>query len=165
MTMLDAASAEALRAGFWPLYILALTAGTWSAVVSGRGCIARTVFALALGSAAMQTIVLFNGGVALEWWQHFVIDGAVFWMVTLPPRHYWQAVIASLIFAQLVFRALWAMVPDLGPVMWEASLIAGYGKCLVLLLWSGGARVETLLGRAARFATRLVPAALKGSVA
>jgi hypothetical protein len=126
---------------------------------------ARTVIALAIGSAAMQAIVTFNGGVALEWWQHFAIDFAVGWIVILPPQNYWQAIIGSLIFAQLVFRALWAMAPDLGPVMWEASLIAGYGKCLVLLFWSGGARVETLLGRAARLVTRLVPASVKGRVA
>lgn len=163
--MLSEAAQDALLAGFWPLYILALIAGLWSAVYLKRWCIARTTLALAAGSAVMQAIVLANGGQALEWWQHFAIDFAVGLIVLLPPRHYWQAAIGSMIFAQLVLRAAWAMAPDLGAIVWDASMILGYGKCFVLLLWAGGARVETLLGRAAGFASRAVPASLKGSVA
>lgn len=163
--MLSQSAADALLVGYWPLYLLALGAGAWSAIYHKRWCIARTTFALAAGSAAMQAIVLTNGGVALEWWQHFAIDFAVGLIVLLPPRHYWQAMIGSLIFAQLVLRAVWAMAPSLGQFVWDASLLLGYGKCLVLLLWAGGARVETLLGRVASLAARLVPASTKGSVA
>lgn len=163
--MLDPAMQEVLRAGFWPLYLAAIGAGAISAIVFKRWCIARTTAALALGSLAMQAIVWTNGGVALEWWQHFVIDLAVFWLITLPPRHYWQAAIGAMVFAQLAFRALWAMAPELGSLMWDASMVLGYGKCLVLLLWAGGPRVENLLGRASGALARLVPASVKGELA
>lgn len=163
--MLDAATADALVRWFWPIYSVALTAGICSAIVNRRHCIARTVLALGAGSLAVQAILLVNGGVSLEWWQHFTIDLAVFWLVTLPPRHYWQATIGGLVFAQLAFRAVWAMAPDLGPLMWDASMLVGYGKCLVLFLWAGGPRVELILSRAAGLATRLVLAPPKGELA
>jgi Na+-transporting NADH:ubiquinone oxidoreductase subunit NqrB len=162
--VLEQAFLEGLQTAFWPLYVTAVGASGLAFALRRQWCLGRTVAALVFASLA-QTAVEGLTGSYLLWWQHMMIDVPVFIMVTMPPRHYWQATMGGLVFAQLFMHAVWGMAPDLARAHWLAVTLIGFAKCGVLLAWSGGARVETLLGRAARFASRLVPASLKGSVA
>lgn len=163
--MLDQAFLEALRAGFWPVYVVAMMIGVTSALVQKRWCIGRSVFALIAASVAQ---VLWEGTGFLLWWQHFAIDFAAFVLITMPPRHYWQSVLGGLVFAQLVLHCIWGAagdVADMARLHWLGSILLGYVKCLVLALWSGGWRVEMVLGRLARSATRLVLRPSQGELA
>lgn len=162
--MLEQAFLEGLQTSFWPTYVTAVTAAFIAFVLKRQWCIGRTVLALILASLA-QTVFEAQTGSYLLWWQHMLIDVPVFMLVTMPPRHYWQATMGGLVFAQLVLHAVWGMAPELAREHWLAVTLIGFAKCGVLLLWAGGARVETLLGRASSALARLVPASLKGSVA
>jgi hypothetical protein len=162
--MLEQAFLESLQSAFWPLYVISVTAGAAAFVLRGQWCMGRAVFALVFASLG-QTVWEGLQGSYLLWWQHLLLDAPVFILITMPPRHYWQAALGALIFTQLALHAMWAMAPDLGREHWLAVTLIGYVKCAVLLFWSGGARVETLLGRAASLVTRMVPASVKGSVA
>jgi hypothetical protein len=162
--MLEQAFLEGLQFAFWPLYVISVTAAAFAFVLRGQMCLARTVLALVIASIA-QTVLETSTGTHLEWWQHVMIDLPVFILVTMPPRHYWQAAMGGLLFAQMVMHAVWGVAPDLAREHWLVVTLIGFVKCFVVLLWAGGARVETLLGSAASFASRLVPASLKGRVA
>ena len=162
--MLEQAFLEGLQTAFWPLYVTAVAAAFVAFALRKQWCIGRTVLALVFASLA-QTAVESATGTYLAWHWHLMIDVPVFVLITMPPRHYWQAAMGGLIFAQIVLHAVWGMAPDLAREHWLAVTLIGFVKCAVLLLWSGGARVETILGRAAGLASRLVPASLKGSVA
>lgn len=162
--MLEQAFLEGIQNAFWPVYVTAITAAGLAFVLRRQWCIGRTVIALVMASLA-QTAMESLTGTFLAWYWHMMIDVPVFVLITMPPRHYWQAAMGGLVFAQLVLHAVWGMAPDLAREHWLAVTLIGFAKCGVLLLWSGGARVETLLGRAASFASSLVPDAVKGSVA
>jgi hypothetical protein len=171
--MLEQAFLEGLQAAFWPLYVTCVTASALAFVIRRQWCIGRTVFALVLASLA-QTAVESATGAFLPWWGHLIIDGLVLFVITMPPRHYWQATMGGLVFAQIALHIIWfaanifgdmATTPVLAREHWLAVTLIGFAKCAVLLAWAGGKRVEAVLAGAARFATRLVPAALKGSVA
>lgn len=162
--MLDQAALEGLQAAFWPLYVIAVTAGVVAFALRRQWCMARTLGVLVFVSLG-QTVWEGMQGSHLLWWQHMALDVPAFWLITLPPRRYWQAVIGGLVAAQIAIHAIWGMAPDLAREHWLAVTLIGFVKCFVLLLWSGGVRVENHLGRAARLASRLVPATLKGSVA
>lgn len=154
--MLDQAFLEALRAGFWPVYVVAMMIGVVSALVQKRWCIGRSVFALIAASIAQ---VLWEGSGFLLWWQHLVIDVTAFVLITMPPRHYWQSVLGGLVFAQLVLHCIWGAAGDVAGMArfhWLGCILLGYVKCLVLALWSGGWRVEAILGRIAGLASRVV---------
>jgi hypothetical protein len=162
--MLDQAFLEALRHLFWGLYLTAIAAGAVSVIVTHRMCLARAVFALAAASLAQGWLEAAQG-VPLSWLQHMMIDVPVLVLITLPPRHYWQSTMGAIVFAQIVLHACWAMAPDLARWHWLGGTMLGLAKCLVLLGWSGGRRVEILLGRVARLTARLVPVARKGELA
>lgn len=146
--MLEQHFLEALRMAFWPLYIIAIGAASFSAAIRSRWCLGRTMLALLMASLAQS---FWEGGAYLEWWQQLVIDVPVFVIVTMPPRHYWQSTMGGLIFAQIVLHATWAMAPDFARAHWLGCILIGFAKCIVLLLWSGGSRVETVLGRVPRW--------------
>ena len=154
--MLSLPFLEALRMGFWPVYVIAILSGLISSIINPRMCVIKTTLAFLLASAAQWA---WEGTGVLMWWQHMVIDVPVFLFITMPPRHYWQSVIGALVLAQLLAHALWYAggdYPDAGRMHWFVCIVLGYAKCFVLVLWSGGARVEIALGRAARSLTRLV---------
>lgn len=154
--MLDQALLEALRDGFWPLYWIAMFAGAFAFARGRQWCIGRTVIALLFASLA-QTI--WEGEGYLTWWQHLVIDVPVFVLITMPPRHYWQAVLAAMVFAQLVLHIVWGASGD-GAGMarwhWLGCILLGYAKCVVLLLWSGGGRVQRIFDSISGWASGLV---------
>lgn len=162
--MLDQAFLEALQRVFWALYLASMAAGAVSIIVTRRLCLGRAVLALAAASLAQGWIENMQG-VPLSWLQHMAIDVPVLVLITLPPRHYWQSTLGALVFAQLVLHACWAMAPDLARWHWLGVTMLGLAKCVVLLGWSGGSRVESLLGRVARLPARLVLAARKGELA
>lgn len=153
--MPELATLEALRDLFWPVYLLALSAGALSFVLTRRFCLGRTVLALALASLAQST---WAGDSYLQPWQHLAIDLPVFVAVTMPPRHYWQTAMGGLVLAQLVLHGCWWLAPDLAQWHWLGCILIGFVKCAVLLLWSGGARVESVLGWLSRPVVRVVPA-------
>ena len=162
--MPDQSVLEALRDIFWPVYLAALVAGAVGFSVTRRWCLGRAVIAMALGSLAMAVWVHYTGG-SLSWWQHMVIDVPVFAMLTMPPRHYWQATLAAMVLAQIVLHAVWGMAPDLARIHWLGSILLGFAKCAILLLWSGGSSVENLLGHVARWAFDLVHPPARGELA
>ena len=147
--MLEQATLEALQSAFWPTYLVAMAAGVISFAATRRWCLGRTLIALALGSA---TQTLWEGSGFLLAWQAIPI----FILVTMPPRHYWQSTMAGLILAQIALHAIWWLSPALAVEHWVGCVLLGFAKCAVLLLWSGGERVESLLGRFAGFITNLV---------
>ena len=157
--MLDQSFLEALQAGFWPTYWVAVTLGAMSALLQRKWCIGRTVFALVLASL-LQT--LWEGTGYLHWWQHLLIDGAAFVLITMPPRHYWQSTLGGLVFAQLVLHCVWGIAGDVAGMArfhWLGCVLLGYAKCLVLTLWAGGGRVEAVLMRIPRLLSGMVLAA------
>jgi hypothetical protein len=108
---------------------------------------------------------LWEAGGFLQPWQHMAIDISIFICVTMPPRHYWQSAIAGLVMAQIWLHAIWWLSPDLARTHWLGGTILEFAKCAVLLLWSGGARVETVLHSAARFVADMVPVSLSAKPA
>lgn len=161
--MLSQAFLEAVQAAFWPVYLLAMVAGALRFAVMRQWCIGRAVFALALGSLAQFA---WEGSTDyLRWWQHLIIDVPVFVLITMPPRHYWQSTLGALVFAQLFLHCIWAVSPELGREHWLAVALIGFVKCAVILLWSGGARVELALSGVSQLASRMVPQALAGKLA
>ena len=168
------ASLELLRNVYWYVYPAVMLAGLVAFVRGSRVrsqramtehmrdstlALGRTLLALCLGSVVMAQVVEINGGTSLTWMQHMAIDVPILAVVTMPPRHYWQSVIGGLICTQIILHGVWALVPDNAQEHWLANILVGYAKCLVILLWSGGARVEAALDSAARLADRLVLAA------
>jgi hypothetical protein len=153
--VLDQSFLEAVQRLFWVLFPLSAGAAAISVAITRRRCIARTLLALVATSAAMLAIKTMQAQ-PLNWWQHFALSGAAFWVITMPPRHYWQSTMGALVFAQLVLHACWAVAPDLAREHWLGVTLIEYAKCLVLIAWSGGKRVELALGRAARLPARLV---------
>jgi hypothetical protein len=160
--VLDQDFLEALRSAYWPLYVTAITAGLFRFAYSNRWCIGRTTFALLFGSL-VQTV--WAGSGFLAWWQHLAIDAAIFFVVTMPPRHYWQSTMGALLLAQIAMHCIWALAPDLARVHWFVCITLGFAKCAVLLLWSGGPRVEHYLSRTAGVVTRVVLAPAHGKLA
>jgi hypothetical protein len=161
--MLDQAFLEAVQAAFWPIYLLAVGAGALRFILYRQWCIGRAVLALVLGSLFQGAWE--SGGGYLQWWQHMLIDVPIFILITMPPRHYWQSVLGALVFAQIFLHALWYVVPEMGRAHWLGCISLGFLKCGVLLLWSGGARVEHLLARISGALARLVPASVAGKLA
>ena len=162
--MLDQAFLEAVRHLFWGLYLTAIAAGAVSVIVTHRMCLARAVFALAAASLAQGWLEA-TQGVPLSWLQHMMIDVPVLVLITLPPRHYWQSTLGAIVLAQLLLHSFWAMEAIDARWHWLGCTMLGLAKCMVLLGWSGGRRVEILLGRVARLCARLVLAARKGELA
>lgn len=161
---LDQAMLEAVQQAFWLLYLPSLAAAGISAMLTRRWCIARAFFALA-GASLAQTLLESWMAAPLGWPQHLAIDFAVFVLITLPPRHYWQSTLGALVLVQLILHSCLA-VEGIDPRLhWLGVTLVGIAKAVVLLAWSGGARVEIVLGRAARLPARLVPAALAGKLA
>ena len=155
---MDQATREAVRAAFWALFALALIAALISIAATRRRCIARATLAMVLALASAFAIETAQGG-PLVWWQQLGVDFAAFVLITLPPRHYWQTAMGALVFAQLWlhgFLALEALAPR---DHWLFMTLIEMTKCLILIGWAGGKRVETVLGRAARIPARLVLAA------
>lgn len=155
---------EGVQWAFRLLFPLAVLAGTASAIVTRRRCLTRALCAVGLAVAAQHGIEAWQAA-PLTWWQHLGIDFSAFVIVTLPPRHYWQATLGALIFAQLVLHACWAMAPDLARYHWLGVTLIEIAKCGVLIGWAGGKRVERLLGRAAGAVARLVPDPIAGKPA
>lgn len=160
--MLDQAFLEALRDGYWPLYLVAVCAGVLRFVVDRQWCMGRAVFALATASIGQY---LWEGDGYLLWWQHLALNLWVFLLITTPPRHYWQSTLGALVLCQMVLNAIWFAVPDLAREHWFANVLLGYAQCFVLLLWSGGARVERVLARGAGALARLVRPASRRKLA
>lgn len=155
MTVLSQPFLEALQHGFWPIWLASIVAAAVSVAVTRRRCIARTLVAI-LASYAAQTA--WEGAGYLNWWQHLVIDVPMFFLITMPPRHYWQSTMGALVFAELVLHCVWGVsdASEMARIHWLGCSLLGYAKCAILLLWSGGARVEAILDRAARAASLLV---------
>ena len=151
--MLDQAFLETLRDAYWPLWAMAISAGLLRFGMSRRWCIGRTTLALLIGSAVATA---WSGEGFLLWWQHFVIDLVVFAAITLPPRHYWQSAMGGLLLTQLLLHMIWGAAPELARVHWLGCIMLGFAKCGVLLLWSGGPRVELALARIGGAFNRLV---------
>lgn len=157
--MLEQSALEALRDGYWYLYPATMLIGSIAFVRGSCLLLGRSLLALAMGSLLMAMVVGMNGGQTLTWWQQIAIDVPVLITITAPPRHYWQAALGALVLAQIVLHAAWGVNPDLAREHWLGNILFGYGKCLIVLLWSGGKRVQTVLDSAARLADRLVLAA------
>ena len=155
--MPDVATMEAMRDTYWPLALLAIGAGTFSALITERRSLLRCILALVIGNAAQfgWEAAMPPGGYLL-WWQHMVIDLGIFVVVTTPPRHYWQSTMGALLFAQIVLHGVWGLVPELAAEHWLGCTLIGFAQFALLLLWSGGARVERVLSRIARSADRMV---------
>jgi hypothetical protein len=154
--MLHQSVLEALRSGFWPLYVASMCLAVVAAYRRQAWCIARVVAAMLLASI---TQTLWEGAGFLQPWQHIAIDVPVFVMVTMPPRHYWQAAIAGLVFAQIVLHCVWWLAIDhteMARVHWFGCIVLDYAKCVVLALWSGGWRVRAVFDTIAGGAARLV---------
>lgn len=104
----------------------------------------------------------------LLWHQHLMLSLPAFILVTMPPRHYWQSALGALFFAQILLHCAWGVgegVPDMARWHWFGCIVLGYMKCGVLLLWSGGGRVESIFNRAARAFTGLVLGKASGQFA
>ena len=161
-TMIDQALLEALRDTFWPVYLFAVAAGLVGFVHSKRWCLGRVVIALVLGTIAQS---LWEGNGYLLPWQHLAIDVPLLFLITMPPRHYWQSTMAGLILAQIFLHVIWWLAPSLAREHWLGCILLGYLKCAVLVMWSGGARVETALAGVSNLAARFLHTPLVGKLA
>ena len=160
--MPDLATLEAIQEAFWPLYSLAISAALVRALVDRHMLIARTALALVAGSVAMN---LWEGDGYLLAWQHLAINVPILIAITAPPRSYWQSIMGALVVSQIAMNVVWLQVPSLGREHWLAVIMVGYLKCAVLLLWSGGGRVERAFVRLSRWLDDLVRPARRGELA
>lgn len=155
--MLEQSFLEALRGVYWPFYMVALAIAGSAFIRGGPLPLGRALLGMMFASVAQATWEGF--GAPLTWWQHIAIDLPLFALITMPPRHYWQAAMGALVFAQLILHCVWAIQPDLARLHWLGCILLGFAKCAVLILWSGGARVQATLDRVSRAASRMVLAA------
>lgn len=154
--MPDQATLEALRDLFAVVYPAAIVIACLKALHMGREGFAlwRTVLALLAGTVAQ--IALEAGGGVLNWGQHLAIDLGVLFVITLPPRLYWQAFMGGIVFAQILMHAIWGLsdafgpVPDMARIHWVLCIILGFGKCLLLVFWAGGDLGKAVVDRLSR---------------
>lgn len=146
----------AAREVFWAFYPAVLLTGLMFSIRGRNATLARVTIALALGSFAQSMV---EGDAVLAWWQHMVIDFPIFIAVTVPPRSYWQTVMAGLLFAQLFLHTVWALAPDFVWFHYALSLYIGFAKALTLLFWSGGRYVQIALDAISVRTSRVVLAA------
>jgi Na+-translocating ferredoxin:NAD+ oxidoreductase RnfD subunit len=154
--MLSASVVFAAREVFWAFYPAVLLAGLMFSIRGRNATLARVTIALALGSFAQSMV---EGEAVLAWWQHMAIDVPIFIAVTIPPRSYWQTIMAGLLFAQLFLHAVWGLAPGLAWVHYALCLYLGFAKALTLLFWSGGRYVQAVFDTVSGLASRMVLAA------
>ena len=140
--MLSASFIFAAREVFWAFYPAVLLTGLMFSIRGKNATLARVTIALALGSFAQSMV---EGDAVLTWWQHLAIDVPIFIAVTIPPRSYWQTLMAGLLFAQLFLHAVWPFIPDFAWTRYGLSLYVGFAKAFTLLFWSGGRYVQNAL--------------------
>jgi hypothetical protein len=156
--MLSQAFLEALKAGFWPLYVATIALATFMTWRRGAWCMGRTITALVLASITQSVWEAGTGHFLLPW-QHLAIDVPVLALVTTPPRHHWQVAMAALIFVQIFLHCIWWIgfdLTEMARVHWFGCIVMGYGKCIVLAFWTGGARVQAAFDTAAHALARMV---------
>ena len=146
--MLDQAMLEALRDAFWPVYLLSVSLAAFVAWKRSAWCMGRAVFAMLLVSVGQWAWEPVDG--YLQWYQHLALSLPAFVLVTMPPRHYWQSALGALFFAQIVLHCIWGFgeaVEGMARWHWFGCITLGFAKCGVLMMWTGGGRVESLVAR------------------
>jgi hypothetical protein len=154
---MDMATLQTIQSVYWPVYVCACALAVIVGLGGNRPGLLKCTTLLIAGSVAMSLYELWHP--FTPWWGMLAIDIPIFGLVTAPPRYRVQAYLAGIIFTQILMHVLWGFTADIagaGPLHWFGNTMAGFGKCAVLLLWSGGERVEMAFSAFGRAVADLV---------
>jgi hypothetical protein len=154
---MDMATLQAIQSVYWPVYVCVCALAIGVGLSRNRPGLFKCTALLIAGSVAMSLYELWHP--YSPWWAMLAIDIPIFGLVTAPPRYRVQAYLAGIIFTQILMHVLWGFTADIhgsGPLHWFGNILAGFGKCAVLLFWTGGERVEMAVGAFGRAVAGLV---------